>query len=136
MVYTLGEAAKATGKTKSALSKALGKGRISGIKNDAGEWEIDPAELHRVYPAISKTPLNAAEQETPVNTDSSAEIKLLEAKLEAALEQIDGLRADKTFLQTELSKVNTLLADQRQKEAEKPAKGRFRHAWAALTSKS
>lgn len=49
-MYTLGTAAKATGKSKTTIQKALTNGRISAAKNDIGEWQIDPAELHRVYP--------------------------------------------------------------------------------------
>ena len=53
MVYTLGQAAKATGKSKTTIKNALDKGRISGHKADDGSWSIDPAELHRVYPPVS-----------------------------------------------------------------------------------
>lgn len=53
MTYTLGQAAKATGKSKTAIKNALDKGRISGNKADDGHWSIDPAELHRVYPPVN-----------------------------------------------------------------------------------
>jgi hypothetical protein len=54
MVYTLGQAAKATGKSKTAIKNALDKGRISGNKTNDGSWAIDPAELHRVYPRVTE----------------------------------------------------------------------------------
>jgi hypothetical protein len=50
MVYTLGDAAKATGKSKATISKAIKSGRISATKDETGTFQIDPAELHRVYP--------------------------------------------------------------------------------------
>lgn len=50
MAYTLGQAAKATGLSKPTLSDAIKKGRISASKDDFGRYQIDPAELHRVYP--------------------------------------------------------------------------------------
>lgn len=50
MAYTLGEATKATGISKTSLHRAIKSGRISATKNDVGAWEIDPAELHRVFP--------------------------------------------------------------------------------------
>jgi hypothetical protein len=50
MSYTLGEAARATGKAKPTIAKAITSGRISAAKNDDGSYSIDPAELHRVYP--------------------------------------------------------------------------------------
>lgn len=59
MAYTLGEAAKATGKSKATLSKAIKSGRISAIKGDTGAFQIDPSELHRVYPNCSpRTKIN------------------------------------------------------------------------------
>ena len=50
MAYTLGTAAKETGKSKTTIKRSIDKGRLSAKKNEAGEWQIDPAELHRVYP--------------------------------------------------------------------------------------
>jgi hypothetical protein len=50
-MYTIGTAAKATGKAKSTISKAINSGMISATKNQDGSYSIDPAELHRVFPA-------------------------------------------------------------------------------------
>ena len=50
MHYTLGQAAKATGKTKGTIANAIKKGRLSAGKDDIGQYQIDPAELHRIYP--------------------------------------------------------------------------------------
>ncbi len=50
MSYTLGEAAIACGKSKSTLSKAIKNGKISAKKNENGAFEIEPSELHRLYP--------------------------------------------------------------------------------------
>jgi hypothetical protein len=54
--YTLGTAAKATGLNKSTILKALRSGKISGAKDEHGQWCLDPAELHRVYPPHSEAP--------------------------------------------------------------------------------
>jgi excisionase family DNA binding protein len=51
--YTLGQAAKATGLSKPTISEAIKKGRISARKNESGSFEIDPSELHRVYPPLA-----------------------------------------------------------------------------------
>jgi hypothetical protein len=50
MRYTLGQAAKATGKGKTTIQRAVAKGLISAEKGRNGEYQIDPAELHRVFP--------------------------------------------------------------------------------------
>ena len=52
MVYTPRTAAEAVGMTRQGILKAIRTGRISAKKNPVGEWEIDPAELHRVYPPM------------------------------------------------------------------------------------
>ena len=52
-MYSLGQAAKATGRSKSALSRDIKAGKISATRNTDGSLSIDPAELHRVHPAVS-----------------------------------------------------------------------------------
>jgi predicted RNase H-like nuclease (RuvC/YqgF family) len=52
-MYTLGTAAKATGKAKSTISKAIQDGQISAQKNENGSYTIEPSELHRVFPPVS-----------------------------------------------------------------------------------
>ena len=55
MSYTLGQAAKATGKSKPTIQRAIKAGRMSAILTDQGHYEIDPAELYRVYPPVTVT---------------------------------------------------------------------------------
>jgi excisionase family DNA binding protein len=88
VAYTLGEAAKATGKSKATISKAIKSGRISALKDETGTFQIDPAELHRVYaPTVSRE-----QEETPSKpTDNAANdglIRELQARLEAAQERL------------------------------------------------
>ena len=47
---TLGEAEKEVGVTKSTISRAIKDGRMSANRNENGHYQIDPAELFRVYP--------------------------------------------------------------------------------------
>ena len=53
MIYTLGQAARAVGKAKSTISRDIKAGKISATRNPDGSVSIDPAELHRVYPATA-----------------------------------------------------------------------------------
>lgn len=55
MKLTLGQAAKKAGISKPSLSAAIKKGRLSAYKNESGTYEIDPAELFRVYPPKANT---------------------------------------------------------------------------------
>ena len=96
MKHTAGTAAKAVGKTKSTITKAIASGKLSAIKNDNGAWEIDASELYRVYPP---TPLETVEIEQNDTLKemgrNSKEIEALERLLKAAEEQIDDLKADR-----------------------------------------
>lgn len=48
-MYTLGEAAKATGRSKSTILRALQDGRLQGTKDENGRYQIDPTELREVF---------------------------------------------------------------------------------------
>ena len=121
MPYTLGTAAKATGKDRATISRAIKKGKISARKNEQGQWAIDPAELHRVYPALQQVnSVRNSENAIESNTDLIVENKVMKAKLEALLQQVHDLQSDKEFLQRELSKTTALLTDQRDKSPQKP----------------
>ena len=64
MPYTLTEAAAATGKVRSTIFKACKSGKISYTTDEHDEIRIDPAELHRVYPPVSKNVDGNVENET------------------------------------------------------------------------
>jgi len=102
MKYTLSKAATATGKNKATIQRAIKNGKISAGKNSSGAYEIDPSELHRVYPAT--TPSVAQhntnnDAQRPENHDETMQLKLglLESERERERDQlqstIDDLRA-------------------------------------------
>ena len=103
MGYTLGQAAKATGKDRSTIYRAIKTGKTSAAQNAHGEWDIDPAELHRVYPPKQQVNIvRNSEDATLSNTDLVIENRELKAKLEAANERdhlkdqvIDDLKEDR-----------------------------------------
>lgn len=111
MNYTLGQAAKATGKGKSTISNAIKKGRISASKDDQGNYSIDAAELHRVYPRLEDIP-SQPNNVTPQNDTgvSSHEIKALEKEVQMLREML--VKSEETL---ERERVN---ADKWQKQAE------------------
>ncbi|WP_124084547.1 DNA-binding protein [Pseudogemmobacter humi] len=119
MAYTLGEAAKATGKSKATISKAIKSGRISASKDETGTFRIDPAELHRVYtPTVSVEHTETASK-PEINTANESQIRELQARLEAAHERladketvIADLREDRDRWRQQAS---SLLADHRPK---------------------
>lgn len=50
MQYTAGQAAEATGKNITTITRAIKSGKISAQKDASGAWKIDASELHRVFP--------------------------------------------------------------------------------------
>lgn len=87
-MYTLGEAAKATGKSKATISKAIKSGRISAWKDETGTFHIDPSELHRVYQPTVCSEHQETPESTPWKNDIEGSIRELQARLEAAYERL------------------------------------------------
>ena len=52
MSYSLSNAAAACGIYKSTVLRSIKSGRLTATKDALGQWRIEPAELHRVYPAV------------------------------------------------------------------------------------
>lgn len=87
MKYSLFDAAKATGKNKTTIQRAIKNGKISAIKGDSGAYEIDPAELHRVFPPATaqRHKVNDAQQSAvALETNALARISELEKELAVA----------------------------------------------------
>ena len=81
MHYTLGTAAKATGKSKPTIHRAIKSGKISAEKDANGDWIIQPAELHRVF-------LPVTERDVTSDSNNVTNIIVLQAKLDVALQNV------------------------------------------------
>jgi hypothetical protein len=126
-MLTAKQAADQTGKTKATILKAIKTGRLSGSKDDKGEWQIDPAELFRVYQHTPTDSPNSA----PAHTTEHIELAAVRDKL-ATLEQerqrergqlesqIDDIKQDRDFWRQQAT---ALLTDQRKPEPEQTRKG-------------
>ena len=104
-MYTLGEAAKATGKSKAAIGQAIHKGRISAEKDENGRWRIEPSELHRVYPVATQT--DGKEPESKAGDATTLQVALhrveiLESELRAANAQVEDLRDQRERLRQDV----------------------------------
>ena len=123
--FTLGQAAKATGKSKSTISKALKKGTISYLEKHSSGYVIDASELFRVFP--QKTDENAKNErlETPdFNTDQHLELELLKAENRHLQQERDYLHEERNDLRRRLDdeseerrKLTAMLTDQREKKS-------------------
>ena len=102
MKYSLSEAAKATGKNKTTIQRAIKNGKISAAKGDRGSYEIDPSELHRVFPpaaaqrdAQHPQSNDTQQAENPHSNSNLARVLELEKELAVAHERANGMEAQK-----------------------------------------
>lgn len=99
MSYTLGMAAKATGKSKTTIQRAIAKGTLSAQKGINGRYSIDPSELHRVFPMVpTDTVAQGSQVDTsrpPYETPLEVRVKALETMLEREREALSELRSDR-----------------------------------------
>ena len=126
MTYTLTQAAKATGKSRSTVLRAIRAGRISAARDEqTGGWVIEPSELHRLYQAVAADGGRSPGHDMPRNNGADAEIRELHARLEAAEARltdrddvIADLRQQRDLAQDHLAaaqeRIAALLTDQRQ----------------------
>lgn len=107
MTYSLGQAAKATGLSKTTIAKAISKGRISAARGDLGEYAIDPAELHRVYPLLTPKVDDTRPQ---VDTELLIENARLKARLDSMSELKSQIEAERDNLREQNTRITALLA--------------------------
>jgi septal ring factor EnvC (AmiA/AmiB activator) len=121
MPYSLKQAADATGRTKPTLLRAIQAGKISAKKNEMREWEIDPAELHRVYPPVAQGVTSTVTSDEEV----TVELLLLRQELAAKEERVTALQEERERERRQLTERITELREQlAQSETERREKDR------------
>lgn len=138
MYISLSEAAKLVGMSKNGIVKSIKNGKISGQKNAHGQWEVDPAELTRVYKPVELPEPVSTNKNSPVSSSELNENMTLKREIELQREQINLLRdqlADAKGREDKILKMMEeqigtmrLISDQRDV---KPA-GEGRWLWARL----
>ena len=82
------EAVKIYQVSRPTLTKALKNGKVSGVQDDKGQWQIDPAELARVYqPRTDRTAKSGQDKLdnfTNKNTNLPGEVDTLKTRLAEA----------------------------------------------------
>lgn len=119
MVLTAKKAADTVGMTKAGIIKAIHTGKLSAVKNVHGQWEIEPAELFRVYKPFTPSTANDNGQ-----VDDGLQAKLtglqaenagLKALVEALQSERNDIRERLTAETDERRRLTLMIADQRQK---------------------
>ena len=114
--FTIGQAAKETGKAKSTIKKAIDTGEMSVAEKTSRGFKIDAAELFRVFPKRTENvPIEQTE-----TSDKTIENSVLQVKLEAAEQRygdaektIEDLRERLSKSDDERTRLAILLTDQR-----------------------
>lgn len=134
---TLGQAAEMCGWSKGAISKAIKSGKMSVHSKTSAGFQLDPAEVLRVFPKKSET--STIEQlETPGkhSEDSvlSAEVNALRQQIATAeiernrereqlTDRIESLQEMLADEKSERRQLTALLSDQREKKVEPERRG-------------
>lgn len=107
MYYTLSQAATATGKSKSVISKSLKNGDISYIEKTDKGYKIDPSELFRVFPKNEKelkengkierkrTSKNTGKNTLNAEKENSLKLELLTTERNFYKEQLEKAEKEK-----------------------------------------
>lgn len=140
---TLGQAAEMCGWSKGAISKAIKSGKMSVHEKTKAGFQLDPAEVLRVFPKKAETQLNE-QSETLYkhngNSSVSAEVNALQQQISTAeiertrereqlTDRIESLQKMLDDEKSERRQLTGLLSDQREKREEPKRRGfwgRFR----------
>lgn len=134
---TLGQAAEMTGWSKGSLSKAIKSGKMSAYKKTTAGFQLDPAEVLRVFPKKTETLVIEQLETQEKHTENSALLGQVEAlrekvaivsiertrEREQLTDHIDSLQRMLDDEKSERRQLTALLTDQRQKRDELPAQG-------------
>lgn len=125
-MLSLREAATAAGVSKSTIQRAIKSGRLSATRTDDGGYSIDPAELHRAYPArntddVARTDAAGQDATSPAPAATAmleAELASLRELLRRADREADDLRADRDAWRAQAENASATvrqLTDQRER---------------------
>jgi hypothetical protein len=115
-MLSLSGAATAAGIAKSTIWRAIRSGRVSATKSETGSYQIEAAELFRVFPATNK---NAAMKQDATDLERVA-AAALEAQIGAMKEvgsllreQLEDVRKDRDAWRAQAEANQRLLIDAR-----------------------
>lgn len=125
---SLNKAAKEAGVAKSTLLDALSSGRMSAEKNEKGHWQIDPAELFRVFPKSSSNEQEEPKPTPSENPQKTSQNSALEVEVKMLREQIDRMDTERERERAQFTDQIEALREQSERQS-----ADHRQALAALT---
>lgn len=124
MKYSAAQAAKEVGRSTATITRAIEKGKLSAAKDENGAWQIDPAELHRVF---ERKPDEKPDMQRGANPQKGDENRGLERLVDTLQEQLRDMREDRESWKQEADNWRqqaermTLLLSSRPPEEKPPA---------------
>jgi len=124
---------------KSAISRAIKSGRLSARKKENGSFEIDPAELFRVYPPASSS--NGSEQRQEERSATPNETNGLQREVVVLRELIEEIKGERDNLREERERLLKVIEEQAgtvkqlTHQPERPSaedQGTWKHVWVVL----
>jgi hypothetical protein len=107
---SLREATRRFAVSRATLNKHLAKGKVSGSRDAAGHWQIDVAELMRVYPPRETVGRSKPDQVNRLGPDQKADVGHdILARLAIAETALDAEREKNAMLQRHLDDLRRML---------------------------
>jgi excisionase family DNA binding protein len=121
MMYSVNQAARAVGRSKATIIRAIAAGNLSASRDEPGKaWRIDPAELARAFPEPVHDPVHAPEHDasrTDLIREKDALITAHEATIIDLRRRLDQEAEERRQAQAQLvevqMKLTAVLTDQR-----------------------
>ena len=120
-MYSVTEAARAAGRSKATIIRAIASGTLSATRDDPGKpWRIDPAELARAFPDPVHEPVHEPDHDasrTALIREKDALIAAHEATIGDLRHRLDQSESERRQALDRLSgaqeRIAALLTDQR-----------------------
>jgi predicted site-specific integrase-resolvase len=109
---SLKQAADAVGVDRSTVHRAIKSGKISATKNEFGVYDIDPAELHRVFPPVVADELHNKEKKQTTTGNLTSENSVLSNTVEHLRELIKHIESERDDLRTERERLLNVIEEQ------------------------
>jgi hypothetical protein len=79
------------------VRRAVRAGKISGTKDEAGTWHVEPVELHRVFPPASRTEddTTAVTRDAPADAATDILVDELRAIIRSGERREEDLRQER-----------------------------------------
>lgn len=99
-MFTLSQAAKATGKSKSVISRAIGQNKLPATKDVTGVFQIEESDLFALWPEQHQAEPTERPEQNQQNAIAEPEPRstVLQAKVELLEEQLEQVRENEAKL--------------------------------------